>query len=165
MATDTALGRTAQRRTPPRARHAKLGVRSLSCLSLLTFRERTGGERIVGHTMIYLILGLIAIELYFQVRALTAVVGSRQRYVSLSLRRLTSWTINLAFVAEGLVFLATNQAAEGIWYLAFGIFGIFLELRGHRNDDDWFNGRGKKITRGIRRLASRPRRQYVPAFG
>jgi hypothetical protein len=115
--------------------------------------------------MIYLILGLILLEVFFQVRALTAVVGSRQRYVSLSLRRLTSWAINLAFVAEGLVFLVTNQAAQAVWYLAFGIFGIFLELRGHRNDDDWFNGRGKKIKQGIRRLVSRPRRQYVPAFG
>lgn len=115
--------------------------------------------------MIYVILGLIVFELFFQVRARTAVVGSRQRYVSLSLRRLTSWAINLTFVAQGLVFLATNQVAESVWYLVLGIFGIFLELRGHQNDDDWFNGRGKKIKRGIRRLASRPRRQNVPAFG
>jgi hypothetical protein len=115
--------------------------------------------------MIYLILGLIVIELFFQVRARTAVVGSRQRYVSLSLRRLTNWAINLAFIAEGLTFLATNQMSEALWYLAFGIFGIILELRGHRNDDDWFNGRGKKIRAGLRRLMSRPRRHYSPAFG
>jgi hypothetical protein len=115
--------------------------------------------------MIYLILGLIAIELFFQVRARTAVVGSRQRYVSLSLRRLASWAINLTFIAEGLVFLATNQVPDAVWYLVLGIFGIFLEVRGHQNDDDWFNGRGKKIRRAIRRLASRPRRQYAPAFG
>jgi hypothetical protein len=115
--------------------------------------------------MIYLILGVIFIELLFQVRASTAVVGSRQRYVALSLRRLTSWAINLAFLTEGLVFLSVNQFSEAIWYLIVGLFGIFLELRGHPNDDDWFNGRGTKIKTGLRRLASRPRRRYAPAFG
>jgi hypothetical protein len=111
--------------------------------------------------MIYLILGLIVIE----VRASTAVVGSRQRYVSLSLRRLTNWAINLAFIADGILFLVTNQVSEALWYLVLGIFGIVLELRAHHNDDDWFNGRGKKIKAGLRRLMRRPRRQYAPAFG
>lgn len=115
--------------------------------------------------MVYLILGLVAIELFFQVRASTAVVGSHQRYVSLSIRRLASWAINLTFIAEALAFLAANDLAEALWYLAFGIFGIFFELRAHRNDDDWFNGRGKKIRNGLRRLVIRPRRQYRPAFG
>jgi hypothetical protein len=115
--------------------------------------------------MIYLIFGLIAVELFFQVRASTAVVGSRQRYVSLSLRRIASWAINLAFIAEGLIDLASNQAASALWYLVFGIFGVFLELRTHHNDDDWFNGRGKKIKSGLRRLVIRPRRRYAPAFG
>jgi hypothetical protein len=115
--------------------------------------------------MVYLILGLIVIELFFQVRARAAVAGSRQRYVALSLRRLASWAINLAFIVEGLIFLATNQMSEALWYLVLGIFGIFLELRAHHNDDDWFNGRGKKIKAGLRRLMIRPRRQYAPAFG
>lgn len=115
--------------------------------------------------MVYLILGLVVIELFFEVRARAAVVGSRQRYVSLSLRRLASWAINLAFIVEGLIFLAANQMPEALWYLVLGIFGIFLELRAHQNDDDWFNGRGKKIKSGLRRLMSRPRRQYAPAFG
>jgi hypothetical protein len=115
--------------------------------------------------MIYLILSLIVIELFFQVRARTAVVGSRQRYVSLSLRRLTNWAINLAFIAEGVVSLASNQTSDALWYLVFGIFGIFFEVRMHHDDDDWFNGRGKKIKSGLRRLMSRPRHGYAPAFG
>jgi hypothetical protein len=114
--------------------------------------------------MFYLILGLIVVELFFQFRASAAVVGSRQRYISLSLRRVFSWAINLAFIAEGLVAVATNDATTALWYLVFGIFGIFLELRAHRNDDDWFNGRGKKIRDGVRRLVIRPRRSYAPAF-
>jgi len=104
------------------------------------------------------------IELFFQFRASAAVVGSRQRYISLSLRRIASWAINLAFIAEGLIGVATNDASTALWYLVFGIFGIFLELRTHRNDDDWFNGRGKKIRSGLRRMAFRPRQRYVPAF-
>jgi hypothetical protein len=133
--------------------------------SVRKFSRCSGVEPTVGNTMIYLILGLIVIELFFQVRARTAVIGSRQRYVSLSLRRLTNWAINLAFIAEGLIFLSTNQFSEALWYLAFGIIGIVLELRAHHDDDDWFNGRGKKIKAGLRRLMSRPRRQYAPSFG
>ena len=115
--------------------------------------------------MIYLIFGLIFVELFFQVRASAAVVGSRQRYVSLSLRRVASWAINLGFIVEGLIDLASNQAASALWYLVFGIFGVFLELRTHHNDDDWFNGRGKKIRSGLRRRLVRPRQRYAPAFG
>ena len=115
--------------------------------------------------MIYLILGLIVVELFFQVRANAAVVGSRQRYVSLSLRRVASWAINLAFIAEGFIDLASNQPASALWYIVLGIFGVFLELRAHHNDDDWFNGRGRKIKLGLRRLLIRPRRRYAPAFG
>jgi hypothetical protein len=62
-----------------------------------TFSQSAGAEHTVGITMIYLILGLDRLALFFQVRARAAVVGSRQRYVSLSLRRLTSWAINLVF--------------------------------------------------------------------
>jgi hypothetical protein len=113
--------------------------------------------------MIYVILGLIVIEMFFQARALTAVAGSRQRYVALSVRRVLSWAVNLAFIVEGLVFLAANDGTDALWYIACGILGTFFELRAHGNDDDWFNGRGKKIRRGLRRLMSRPRRQYAPA--
>jgi hypothetical protein len=115
--------------------------------------------------MTYLILGLIVAELVFSVRARAAVVGSRQRYVALSLRRVASWAVNLAFVAEGLLALTTGQPAYALWYLVFGVGGLILELRTHNNDDDWFNGRGRKIRRGIRRMLTAPRRQTAPAFG
>jgi hypothetical protein len=118
--------------------------------------------------MTYAIFGLIIAEVFFGARASSAVVGSHQRYVALSLRRVASWAINVAFIAEGLIDLATDQTATATWYLLFGVFGIWLELKTHTNDDDWFNGRGTKIRRGIRRwlTASRPQSAPVsaPAF-
>jgi hypothetical protein len=115
--------------------------------------------------MTYLIFGLILVELALQVRALRAVVGSRQRYVALSLRRLASWLVSLSFIAEGLLDIAGNDWADAAWYLIFGIGGIVLEFTTHKNDDDWFNGRGKKIRRGLRRMFAPPRRAPAPAFG
>jgi hypothetical protein len=115
--------------------------------------------------MTYVILALIVAELFLQVQARSAVVGSRQRYVSLSLRRVASWLINVSFIIEGLLSLAGSQWGSALWYLIFGIGGVFLEVTTHRNDDDWFNGRGTKIKRGIRRMLSAPRPQTAPAFG
>jgi len=115
--------------------------------------------------MTYLVLGLIIAELFASVRARSAVVGSRQRYVALSLRRVASWGVSLSFIVEGLLALATGQGAYAVWYLVFGLGGLYLEIRMHKNDDDWFNGRGTKIKKGIRKLLTAPRPQAAPAFG
>jgi hypothetical protein len=115
--------------------------------------------------MTYLILGLILVELFFGMQARSAVVGSRQRYVALSLRRVSTWAVNLAFISEGLIAVATSQNAYALWYLIIGAGGILVELRTHKNDDDWFNGRGTKIKKGIRRMLTAPRQQAAPVFG
>jgi hypothetical protein len=115
--------------------------------------------------MTYVILGLIFVELFLQIQASSAVVGSRQRYVALSLRRITSWLVNLAFIGEGFFALAIGQQADALWYIILGAIGVVLELRTHKNDDDWFNGRGAKIKHGIRRMLTAPRPRAAPAFG
>jgi hypothetical protein len=98
-------------------------------------------------------------------RARSTVVGSRQRYVALSLRRVSTWAVNLAFISEGLIAVATNQNPYALWYLIIGAGGIIVELRTHKNDDDWFNGRGTKIKNGIRRMLASPRQRTAPVFG
>jgi hypothetical protein len=115
--------------------------------------------------MTYVILGLILLELFLQFHATSAVVGSRQRYVAMSLRRVTSWLVDLAFIANGLIALITGDQAIALWYIIVGVFGIVLELRAHKNDDDWFNGRGTKIKNGIRRMLTGPVQRGAPAFG
>jgi hypothetical protein len=115
--------------------------------------------------MTYLILGLILVELFFGMQARSAVVGSRQRYVALSLRRVSTWAVNLAFISEGLIAVTTSQNAYALWYLIIGAGGILVELRTHKNDDDWFNGRSTKIKKGIRRMLAAPRQQAAPVFG
>lgn len=115
--------------------------------------------------MTYLILGLIIVELFFSMQARSAVAGSRQRYVALSLRRVASWAVNLAFISQGLIAVSSNQTANALWFLLFGVGGLFLEVRMHKNDDDWFNGRGTKIKRTLRRMLTAPRQRAAPAFG
>jgi hypothetical protein len=116
--------------------------------------------------MTYLILGLIIAELFASTRARMAVVGSRQRFIALSLRRVASWAVSIAFIVEGLVSLASGDLGYAAWYLVFGVGGLYFEIRMHGNDDDWFNGRGTKIKKGIRRMLTAPQpRAAAPAFG
>jgi hypothetical protein len=119
--------------------------------------------------MNYLIIGLIALEMIFQFRARLAVVGSHQRYVMLSLRRVSSWLVNIAFLGEGVLQLAIGQPGSALWDIGFGVLCIWVEIRGHRNDDDWFNGRGTKIKRGVKKFLTTPVRTPAsapaPAFG
>ena len=114
--------------------------------------------------MTYVILGLILLELFLQFHAASAVVGSRQRYVAMSLRRVTSWLVDLAFIADGVIALITGDQAIALWYIIVGVFGVVLELRTHKDDDDWFNGRGAKIKKGIRRMLAGPAQRGAPAF-
>jgi hypothetical protein len=110
---------------------------------------------------------LIFLEVLFQARARTAVVGSRQRYVALSARRIASWLVNVGFIVQGVIYLAAAEQGAGWVSITIGGLSIFLEVRNHGDDDDWFNGRGAKIRRGIRKLmtATRPSGRTVPAFG
>jgi hypothetical protein len=124
-----------------------------------------GDADILGSIVNYLIISLILVEVFVQVRARSAVVGSRQRYVALSFRRVLSWLVNAAFVGQGLIELSTNQQTGGWTNIIVGLLCSFLELRNHNNDDDWFNGRGAKIRRGIRKLLTAPSPQAAPAFG
>jgi hypothetical protein len=117
----------------------------------------------------YLVIGLILVEVVLQVSARTAVAGTRQRYVLMSFRRICSWLVNFAFIAQGLLELVAGQPATALWNIVFGSLCIFIEIRSHKNDDDWFNGRGTKIKRGIKKLLTTPVRLPVsapaPAFG
>jgi hypothetical protein len=117
--------------------------------------------------MTYLILGLIILEFFLTTQARAAVPGSRQRYVLLAFRRIASWAVNLAFIGEGIVAVLAGQTVNALWYLLLGFGGIVLEIRLHRNDDDWFNGRGTKIRKWIKRAltAPRPVAAPAPAFG
>lgn len=96
------------------------------------------------------LFAVIVVETMVSVRARMAVRGSRERYVLLTWRRILSWTVNVGFAAQGIVGLATEQPFALI-SLLFSIYLTYMEIKGHKDDDDWFNGRMKKIWKGVKK--------------
>jgi hypothetical protein len=111
-------------------------------------------------------LAAIFVEFVFGVRELAAIPGSHHRFVALSFRRIASWSVVALFAVQGLLGLTTGEAAGGVWaviYVGGAVWLAISELRNHHDDDDWFNGRGKKIVAGIR-AAFPPRAARSPFF-
>jgi len=125
-----------------------------------------------------LLFGLIAAESMVAVRARMSVPGSHQRYVALTQRRIISWSVNIGFAVQGVWGVIAGDSFSFL-SLLFAVYLSYIEIKNHRNDDDWFNRRGKKIRSGLKRRrearrarrAARPVRQPVgspspsPAFG
>ncbi len=111
-------------------------------------------------------LAAIFAEIVFDVRGRAAVIGSQQRFLALSFRRVATWRVVVLFAAQGVLRLTSGDSAERVWGLidvGVAVWSARSELRNHHDDDDWFNGRGKKIVAGIRR-AFTPRTARSPAF-
>lgn len=128
----------------------------------------------LSYTISMVLFGLILLETGISLRARRAVRGSRERYVALTQRRIVSWTVNLGFAAQGVVGMLIGQQFSSI-SLLFAIWLSYNEIKNHRDDDDWFNGRMKKILRGVGRglkkaftppvKAPAPVRAPSPVFG
>jgi hypothetical protein len=111
-------------------------------------------------------IAAIFAEMFLGVRGRAAVPGSHERFVALSFRRIASWCVIVLFALEGVLALATGNSADALWGLIDIGVAVWLarsELRNHHDDDDWFNGRGKKILTGIR-TAFTPRAARIPSF-
>jgi hypothetical protein len=128
----------------------------------------------LSYTISMVLFGLILLETGISLRARRAVKGSHERYVALTQRRIVSWTVNLGFAAQGIVGLLIGQQFSGL-SLLFAIWLSYNEIKNHKDDDDWFNGRMKKIGKGIVRglkkaftppvSAPTPARAPSPVFG
>jgi hypothetical protein len=111
-------------------------------------------------------IAAIFAEMFLNVRGRAAVPGSHERFVALSFRRIASWCVIVLFALQGVLALSTGNSTDSVWGLIDIGVAIWLarsELRNHHNDDDWFNGRGKKILTGIR-TAFTPRAARIPSF-
>lgn len=111
-------------------------------------------------------IAAIFAEMILGARGRAAVPGSHQRFVALSFRRIASWSVIALFALEGVLALISGNSTDGIWGLIDIAAAVWLaasELRNHRDDDDWFNGRGKKILTGIRKTFT-PRVARIPSF-
>lgn len=93
---------------------------------------------------------VILAETGVSLRARRAVRGSRERYVALTQRRILSWTVNVGFAVQG-VFGVINGESFAFVSLLFAIYLSYMELKNHKDDDDWFNGRLKKIWKGAKK--------------
>lgn len=96
------------------------------------------------------LLAVIVVETMVNVRARMAVRGSRERYVALTCRRILSWTVNVGFAVQGIIGLLTDQPFAVV-SLIFAVYLSYAEVKNHKDDDDWFNGRMKKIWKSVKK--------------
>jgi hypothetical protein len=125
---------------------------------------------VISYSLSMVLFGLILVETMVSLSARRAVLGSRERYVALTQRRLLSWAVNVGFAVQGVLGLVQGQPFA-LLSLLFAGYLSYLEIKNHHDDDDWFKGRGKKIWSGVKKAFTVKVRTPVaapspsPAFG
>ncbi|ARC56667.1 hypothetical protein AS850_06215 [Frondihabitans sp. 762G35] len=123
---------------------------------------------VLSYVFSMVLFAVILLETIVSMRARQAVLGSRERYVLLTQRRILSWTVNVGFAIQGVIGLVTGQSLATL-SLAFAVYLSWVEVKNHSDDDDWFNGRMKKIGRGLKKAFTVrvrvPAVAPAPAFG
>ncbi|AMM20657.1 hypothetical protein AX769_11530 [Frondihabitans sp. PAMC 28766] len=109
----------------------------------------------LSYTVSMTLFGVILVETFVSLRARRAVRGSRERYVALTQRRILSWIVNIGFAAQGIVGLVIGQPLS-LLSLVFAVYLSYQEIKNHKDDDDWFNGRMKKIWKGVKKAFAPP---------
>jgi len=87
------------------------------------------------------------------IKVRSAVSGSLQKFNLLTLRRISAYGI------IGIHFLRVTLyvAMGGLFYttaalnLAAAFYFLYIEKKYHKDDDDWFKGRSKKIKDGLKK--------------
>lgn len=113
----------------------------------------------ISYSVSMVLFVVILAETMMNLRARRAVAGSRERYVALTQRRILSWTVNIGFAVQGIFGIVQGQSL-GVVSLFFAVWLSYSEVKNHKDDDDWFTGRGKKIWKGLKKrlaAASKPR--------
>ena len=115
----------------------------------------------VSYSVSLALLVVILAETGISVKARRAVRGSHQRYVLLTQRRILSWTVNVGFAVQGIVGLLSGESFSAL-SLLFAVWLSWTEFKNHKDDDDWFNGRGKKIWKGVKKRLAAAARPKAP---
>lgn len=112
----------------------------------------------ISYSVSMVLFAVILAETGASLRARRAVRGSRERYLALTQRRILSWTVNVGFAVQGIIGLINGQSFAFV-SLLFAVYLAYMEVKNHKDDDDWFNGRMKKIWRGVKKrlAAARPK--------
>lgn len=124
----------------------------------------------VSYSVSMALFAVILTETAVGVRARRAIAGSRERYVALTQRRLLSWVVNIGFFVQGVLGIAQGETL-GFVSLGFAVWLSYSEIKNHKDDDDWFNGRMKKIWTGVKKRLAAAARPPVripapsPVFG
>lgn len=108
-----------------------------------------------------LFLSSITVELIAVINSARAVKGSRERYVWLTVRRIASWSTIAFIFMYGIVDIITQSYAFAGIQFFIGTFSAIQELK-RKDDDDWFNGRWKKIKAGAKKLAKKAKKALTP---
>lgn len=108
-----------------------------------------------------LFLSSVVVECVAISKYIRAVKGSRQRYVWLTVRRISSWSAITLIFMYGIADIITQSYAFAGVQFVIGTFSVIQELK-RKDDDDWFNGRWKKIKAGAKKLAKKAKKALTP---
>jgi hypothetical protein len=118
-----------------------------------TVGNMTTNLMIVSTVSSYLGIIFLAGYLITSVKARGAVSGSLQRFNLLTVRRISAYgVIGVSFLR-----VIVYTAVDGMFYtsaiinLFVALYFLHLERKYHKDDDDWFKGRGKKIKDGLKK--------------
>lgn len=101
-----------------------------------------------------LLLALVLIEVAIWIRLQKAVKGSHQRYILATWRVIFGWSIGIFAFILFFVNMAQGQSFIAAIDLIIVVQRILYEKKYKDEDDNWFNGRGKKIWKSIKTTVS-----------
>lgn len=108
-------------------------------------------------------ISLILAETVFDVRRVRSVKGSHQRYVYSTIRRILGWSVIGIIAAVTFTCFAVDHLYFGGFFNLFMLYFIVrMELRRKGDDDDWFNGRWKKLKNGAKRAVKKLAASLTP---
>lgn len=87
------------------------------------------------------------------VKVRSAVSGSLQKFNLLTLRRISAYGLIGIHLLRVILYIAMG----GLFYttaainLATALYFLHIEMKHHKDDDDWFKGRSKKIKDGLKK--------------
>lgn len=94
---------------------------------------------------------LIFASLYLDDKTKKAVKGSLERYRLSTTRKIVEYTlIGLQLIIAVALAFFSDYFWAGL-VLASGMLNLWLERNRRDDDDDWFNGRWKKIKNGVKK--------------
>jgi hypothetical protein len=105
----------------------------------------------------FILLMLLLSEMYLQYKRNWSVKGSHQRYMLSTWRLIIGWSSVFLAIICAAFNLSNGNTFIGIMQLIIFFFNLIHEMfESNKDEDNWFNGRGKKIWNNIKATLTAP---------